>query len=706
MALALDDLITEQENKPDYTKLEDFKSYLSSLENKHFTANLEQTVINIVSDIEKQSAQNNHLNFYINEQINRGYAGEDDRKQLLSELKNSVKEVQEAVKRGKPYPTERELTDFVNDLPVPVSLRIPEGYMLDKEHGIIKVSKDGGKLQVCPYIVLPVQIVEDSSDTSGDDLCRIIRWNKSIDKWQYHPYPISVRHIQDPNEITRLNGARVIALGRKYNKGLAEFMVDVINCNNMLANLPTNVAVHTCGWTNEGLFFPYTTQEKGEDLIFTGKPGTTVYAIKQAAEKLPVGNMDEAKKIINNLSDNPVFALMVGGCLASPLVTKMSPILKENIGMDLFGKSTSGKTTIQTLATNLIYGLGDELKTSWAKAREAGIWRKAEAINNLPFILDDSHRMDEKLCGVPHDLINRKEGDKSTKISENSWGSKDNTRDQYVGVILFNGEISISSKTPLDSAGIYGRVLMINHPPFPSHYNSRTVEQLVDYVDSNKGHFAKPWIEFISKIDDKVLKREVSQIGEQFHDEDADDLYGRLITKAALLVWCLQQFNEQFGTSIDINKAIDLLKSSMHSMTKQVNVADQLMKQIIDSVWEKVCTHTPNDNGEILLNFDGDFIGKPTVCYKVEKELIIQQTIIKKILNTRDDKELKQIKQTLVSGGYLKDPSPSNQRFAPTGDYKGNESRIFGLLFDYEAIKEFIPKEDVETVENKTPVTI
>ncbi|KEF36288.1 DNA/RNA helicase, superfamily II [Schinkia azotoformans MEV2011] len=706
MSDRLDELIAEYKStpQPDLTKLDDFKEHISNLNNGDFTSHFEKFVIKLTSIMDKVSDQDNHLNCYLNEKIKRGYAGENDRKQLLSEFKEAIKETQKTIDRR--ILSAIRFADVTDDLPVPVSLGIPEDYILDKEHGIIKIAPDGRKILVCPYIVLPVQIVVDSSDTSGDKLCRIIRWNKAQNKWQYHPYQISMKHIQDPNEITRLNGAGVIAIGKKYNKGLAEFMVDFINENNMLVNLPTNVAVHSCGWTEEGLFFPYTTQEKGEDLIFTGKQGTTAYAIKQAAEKLPVGSMDEAKNIINILSDNAVFAIMLAGCLSAPLVTKMNPILKENIGIDLYGKTTSGKTTIQVLAATLVYGLGDELKSSWSKATIGGIWRKAEAVNNLPFLMDDSHVIVEKLSGVPHDLINRKEGDKSTKIAENSWGSKDNTNDQYVGVVMFNGEIPISSKAPLDSAGIYGRVLMINHPPFPSYYNYNAVEQLKDSVESNKGHFAKPWIEFISQIDDKELKREVSQIGEQFHDEDADDLYGRLITKASLLVWSLKKFNEQFGTPIDTDKAINLLKKSMKSMTNQVNVADQLMQQIIDAIWEKACTHTPNENGQILLNFDGEFMGNPNICYKIGEALIIHQTIIKKILNKKDDNELKPIKQTLVSAEYLRDPKPKNHRFAPTERYRGNESRIFGLLFKYEDIKEFIPTEEDEFLWSKKPVTV
>lgn len=699
MSDLLEELVAEYKSKPepDLTKLENFKEYLSQKDDKEFASKLDRLVVNLVSTMDKVSAQNNHLNYYIGEKIKLGYADEEDRRLLLSEFKKEVKEVQETVKeatkeRERYSSMERELSDSIYDLPVKVPLIIPEGYLLDKECGIIKVAPDGVKVLVCPYIVLPVQIIEDSSDTSGDKLCRVIRWNNIHEKWQYHPYPISMKYLQDPNEITRLNGAGVIAIGRKYNKALADFMVDFINCNNMLLNLPTNVAIHACGWTIERLFFPFTTQEKGEDLIFTGKQGTTAYAIKQAIENLPVGSMDEAKNTINTLSDNAVLAIMLAGCLAAPLVPFMKGVLDENIGIDLYGKTTSGKTTIQVLATNLIYGLGDELKASWAKAREAGIWRKAEEINNLPYILDDSHRIPEKLTGVPHDLLNKKEGDKSAKTGD-SWASKDNTRDQYTGVNLFNGEVSISTKSPDDSAGIYGRLIMISQKPFPSDYDYYKVEALKNRVYSNRGHFAKPWLKHIANVNSETLKNEVIKISEAFEDKDTDALYGRLVTKASLLIWCLQEFNKVFDVNVNVDKAIELLKQSMNSATNNVNVADKIVKRIVESVFQRIVYYQSQGFTKAIMynHLPNEKSGNVNVVYKENEYLIITLDVLGEILKGTSH-TVESARNILASAGYI-EKAATKKYSRPKQSHEQDKAFITGFKFKYEDIKDFIPEE-------------
>ncbi|WP_017756778.1 DUF927 domain-containing protein [Calidifontibacillus oryziterrae] len=695
MAPSIDELLQEPTKPVNLTNPEEFKIHISKLQDEHFDEDMFNLVVRVLVSNSEKSAQISVVKSYVDELIKRGIADETDRKDLGAELRSKAKKLKETIiteKRYSHFTEEHDLSSVINDLPVKVSLRIPEGYRLDKECGILRATNNGGYLEVCPYIILPVQIVVDKSDTSGDKLCRIIRWNEQSQKWQYHPYPISIKHLQEPREITRLNGAGVIAIGTKYNKALADFFVDFINCNNMLTNLPTNVAIHACGWTEERLFFPFTTQEKGEDLIFTGKPNTTVNGIKSAVEELPVGSMDEAKNIINTLSGNPVFAVMLAGCLASPLVPFMKGILDENIGIDLYGKTTSGKTTIQIFATNLIYGLGDELKTSWANAKVAGIWRKAEAINNLPYCIDDNHRAGEHLAGVSHDLINRREGDKSAKTGD-SWSSKDNTKDQYTGVILFNGEVSISTKSPQDSAGIYGRIIMINQKPFPSDYDHFKVEALKNRVYSNRGHFAKPWIEHIANIDSNSLKNEVAFISEVFEDKDADALYGRLVTKASLLVWCLKEFNKLFNMNVDVDRAIELLKQSMNSATNNVNVADKIVKRIVESVFQRIVYYQAQGYSKYIMfnHLPNERNGNINVVYKDNDYLIITLDVLKEILKGTSHSE-ESARNLLASAGYI-EKAASRRHSRPKQSHESQKAHMTGFKFKYEDIKDFIPEE-------------
>lgn len=188
--------------------------------------------------------------------------------------------------------------------------------------------------------------------------------------------------------------------------------------------------------------------------------------------------------------------------------------------------------------------------------------------------------MKEKHLGIPHDLLNGKEGSKQIKI-DSGWYGRDSTKEQYQGAILFNGEIAIVSKATADSAGIFGRIIMVKHPPFPASYSETDVEDLKQRAYDNGGFFAEPWLTHVASLNKQDIVARLQQIRGSFQIEGADKLYGRLTTKATLPIFCLEEFNHLFQTAINIQDVLDVLKASMQSGTSNVNVADRIMSWIV-----------------------------------------------------------------------------------------------------------------------------
>lgn len=664
----------------------------------------EDTKKNVSLKIEDSglSAIDKHVLFtiLIEELIVRGIIVVENEGDKIEKLKKMQEEAKELLKYRKTW---KKVSEFGVNFPGEVDLLIPPGYTLSKENGIEKVeTKDGQRypITVCPYIVLPCQFVNDPKNTSGDKLVRLTKWNNKEGKWEYHPYPVSIGKITKMKEIGVLDDAGIIVLGDKYRKALADFNTDLINANNKLVGLQVNEAISNCGWTSEGLFFPFTTKEKGENLIFTGIQGTTTYSIYEAVKKMPKGEISKANEILQELQDNPVFGICLAGVLASPLVPKLEGILDENIGIEVSGRSSKGKTTIQTLAATLVYGLGEELKASWAKAKEAGIWRKAESINNLPYILDDSHRITEKLQAVPHDLINGKEGDKST-LAKERWDSKDNTKWQYRGVILFNGEVSISVKSPSDTVGIYGRTIMIDFDPFPSQYNGTMVESLKRKAMKNGGHFAEPWIRHLSSIDEEQTVQSIIEIKEGFGLSDADEKLQRLTTKASVLVWALQEFNQLFGVNVNIGKVKELLGEAMQKGTQNVGVADKIMKKIIDDVWAEINNEKTNENGYINYNYASkmaDLNGSADMFYKVKEHLVMKNAVLEQILKGSNFGSIHYVRSQLASVNYLETYEKGDMKEHSYISSVGKK-KMYGLKFPYEMFKHLLPSNDEEVTE-------
>ncbi|CAH1226213.1 hypothetical protein PAECIP111893_05331 [Paenibacillus plantiphilus] len=640
------------------------------------------------------------LDVYADERIKQGLLKPSDK---LTFKKDKLEQYEHPKK--KLYDSPKYVSAFeLVDCPAPHDLLIPPGYELSQQHGIYAVKfKEGFPMHqlVYPAVVLPYQLVDDSNDTGTDKLVMLIKWNEQKKKWQKHPYPVALGKLTAERNIGTLDGAGVIVLGDLYRKSVAEFMTMLINHNDGLSDLPITEAVSRCGWTEEGLFFPFTTKDKGDNLVFTGHRGTTIHSIKKQAKHLPKGAQEAAFQLIQELKDNPVFAVMLAGCLASPLVPKLEGILDENIGIDLFGETTTGKTAMQVLVISLVYGLGKSVKSTWSKARLAGIWKKVGALNHLPVILDDSHGISDELSGVPHHLLNGKEGDKSIKTSNGDWDSNDSTVDRYRGTIFFNGEISIAAKAPHDSAGIHGRLFKVNHPPFPAHYSETDVEDLKARAEVNGGHFAEDWIRHIAKLDVTQIQQRLRELASHFRTEGSDKLYGRLTTKATILIYCLEQFNQLFGTSVNINAAVSLLKTSMKAGTKRVSVADGIMERIIEKVWEKIGQREPNGKGCILLNFKKpdpfDLLDGVDVCYKKGEALIITNSVLEEVLKGTEHKKSIPARQLLVTAKYLETSDLDNHRYPSVDEHK--RRRIYGMLFKFDAIKHLLPDGEREETE-------
>src|SRR5690606_20822423 len=118
--------------------------------------------------------------------------------------------------------------------------------------------------------------------------------------------------------------------------------------------------------------------------------------------------------------------------------------------------------------------------------------------------------------------------------------------------------------------------------PFPSTFTRKDVEKLSMSAKMNGGHFAKEWIEHIASLDIEQVIDRLEELDELFDEPDMDKLYGRLTTKATVLVFCLEEFNKLFGTSVNVDAMVKLLKQSMMKGIDNVNVADRIMKLIVD----------------------------------------------------------------------------------------------------------------------------
>lgn len=656
-----------------------------------------KALLNTIYMVDNPRELNENIKIYVDNLVDRGLLKYSERKQKMAEMKKGFKHPKAAL-------LDMFTTSKAFKLPEPFNSEVTIPYGYNFSNGIVKeyVDKHGiyQEENVSPYVLLPFERVEDSDDISNNMLVRLAFQSRETNKWGIYPYPVSKASLVTEREIGILNQSHHITIADDMKRSLAKFFADLFVSNNGFRDLPVNHAVNACGWTGEGKFFPFTTALSSDSIIFTGTRETTVHAIYTLAQSLPQGDEAKAYEILNELRNNMVFNSMFAGCLASPLLTKLGGIIKENIGIDLSGKTSMGKTTIQVMAVNLLYGLGDATKTSWSNAKIAGIWRMVEELNNLPFIMDDSHRMSANLGDTPHDLINGKEGSKSKEVGGSKrWGSKDSTKQQYRGTILFNGEVPITFHAPDNAAGMYGRIFLIQDPPFPAEVTKNDVERLSHMSETHGGHFAKRWLEHIESLDMEDVFAKLSAIEKEFEQELQNNLYGRLVTKATVLIFSLLEFNQIFNTQLDVKGMIALLKRTMRHGVENVNVADRVMQLIVDKIFEQQSNHLKNDKNCVLFEFGSspDFMGVSKgydICYKVGEKLIITNSVLEEILKDKRFGSSENVRKNLHNAGYLVDNELKPRRYPPSEHQTKDQAKIYGMVFPYEKFAHLLHEEE------------
>jgi hypothetical protein len=157
-----------------------------------------------------------------------------------------------------------------------------------------------------------------------------------------------------------------------------------------------------------------------------------------------------------------------------------------------------------------------------------------------------------------------------------------------------------------------------------------------------------------------------------------------------------------FGTNVNINAAVALLKSSMKAGTKRVSVADGILERIIEKVWEKIGQRDFSEKGCILINFFNkqdpfNIIEGVDGCYKKSEALIIKNSVLEEILKGTDHKKSIPARQLLVTAKYLETSDLDNHRYHSVDEH--NRRRIYGMLFNYDAFKHFLPDSEREEAE-------
>lgn len=292
-------------------------------------------------------------------------------------------------------------------------------------------------IRACYHPILPVERLKNLE--TGEEQIKLAF--KRNHKW--HEIIIPKTMITSANKIVGLS-ARGISVTSETAKYLVRYLSDVENANDDYMKIQYSSS--KLGWINDG-FIPY-----DKEVIFDGDA-----RFRQLFESIkPYGDRDKWYKHVKELrqTNRPEIKFMLAASFASILVGLLGGL---PFFVDLWGETEGGKTVSLMLAAS-VWACPDENKfIGDFRTTDVALEAKADMLNNLPLILDDSSkvsgRIKDNFEGVVYDLCSGKGKSRSNKElgvnRENRWKL----------AILTNGERPLQSY--VNQGGAINRILEV-----------------------------------------------------------------------------------------------------------------------------------------------------------------------------------------------------------------------------------------------------
>lgn len=422
-------------------------------------------------------------------------AGELGRKHEFQELVKAYKRVERAMNKAqkeKPAPA-TILDNWTNFSDCPYE-RMQCSNWLATDDGIFIPNPNPGSLdiQACYHPIIPVERLKNL-ETGKEQIKLAYRRNGS---WRELIVPKVI--VTSNTKIVSLSelGISVTSENARY---LVKYLADVENLNEDYINIQYSSS--KLGWIKDD-FLPYDT-----DIVFDGD-----IRFKQLFESIE-------QKGSREIWYSHIKELRRAGRIETKflLAASFSSILVSLLGglpfiVDLWGETEGGKTVSLMVAASVWANPGENRYIGDFKTTDVALEAKADMLNNLPMILDDtskvSARIRDNFEGFIYDLCSGKGKSRSNKElginRENRWNM----------VTLTNGERPIQSY--VSQGGAINRVLEVEC----GEKVYQDPQSTANILKKNYGYAGKDFVEAVKKIGIDDIRLMQQEIQKQLFSDD------------------------------------------------------------------------------------------------------------------------------------------------------------------------------------------
>ncbi|MDY4579772.1 MAG: DUF927 domain-containing protein [Anaerobutyricum hallii] len=348
-------------------------------------------------------------------------------------------------------------------------------------------------IRACYHPILPVERLKNLQ-TGEEQLKIAFRRNY---KWQEIIVPKDV--VATASKIVGLS-KRGVAVTSETAKHLVRYLSDVENLNDDYIKIQYSSG--KLGWIGEG-FLPYS-----KEIVFDGDArfGQLFESIKEK------GRRDIWYEHVKKIRKQGKFEVkfMLAASFASILI---KPLNALPFFTDLWGLTGNGKSITHMLAASVWADPAENKYIGNFKSSDVGLEVKADMLNNLPMILDDTSQKDKKIEEnferIVYDLCS---GQGKTRSNKELGLSRENV---WKLCILTNGEYPLQSY--MNQGGAINRILEVEctHEKLFSK-----PQETVDILKNNFGFAGKDFVEAVEKLGIDNIRTTQQEIMQLIHSDD------------------------------------------------------------------------------------------------------------------------------------------------------------------------------------------
>ena len=412
-------------------------------------------------------------------------------KKLITERARIQKSIDKYSARQPNYQQNQNMTEF-SIPPEKDYQNMLCGSWVANEMGIVSYNVMGLEQRACHHPILPVRRLSNI-ETSDEKITLAFKRD-----YIWREITVDKDVISSASKITALS-SKGISVTSENAKYLVRYLNDVENMNADAIELSTSTS--KLGWHGTE-FIPF-----DSDIVFDGD--TRFKDLFKAIHTK--GSEDKWLKCVRGIrSDNRMETKML-------LAASFASVLVKVIGclpffVDLWGETEGGKSVALMLAASVWANPDESQYIGDYKSTDVALEVRADVLNNLPVLLDDTSNATKKIVDDFENIIYRLCSGKGKSRSNKELGTS--RENNWKTCFITNGERPLSGY--VNQGGAINRIIEIE----AGNHIFKNPQKTVDILKANYGFAGRRFVEVVREIGKDEIKRMYDEICEQLFQQD------------------------------------------------------------------------------------------------------------------------------------------------------------------------------------------